>query len=180
MATSVTKGHRNCPKKSIRLSNPSDMTFSWSRLVAIATPEDQHGTKIFRSWHPGPTSWDKMHGASFLGQTTIRTRQIMLGFYRSVQITSQFMSHDWELLVCMESQWRSEYFIQSYWKFGQNNVAENDEAIFSICHIWPRDVIESSKIKAVPRQSFVIHPNGCWWQSPKEWIKDSQTKVRQS
>jgi hypothetical protein len=45
-------------------------------------------------------------------------------------------------------------------------VAENDEAIFSICHIWPRDVIDvSSKIKAVPRQSFVIHPNCGWWQS---------------
>jgi hypothetical protein len=45
-----------------------------------------------------------MHGASFLGQTTIRTRQILLGFYRSVQITSQLMSHNLELLVCMESQ----------------------------------------------------------------------------
>jgi hypothetical protein len=45
-----------------------------------------------------------MEPASFLGQTTIRTRQILLGFYQSVQITSQFMSHDGELLVCMESQ----------------------------------------------------------------------------
>jgi hypothetical protein len=59
---------------------------------------DQHGTNIFLSWHPGPTSWAKVHGASFIGQTTIRTRQILLGFYPSVQITSQFMSHDWELL----------------------------------------------------------------------------------
>jgi hypothetical protein len=25
---------------------------------------------------------------------------------------------------------------------GQNNVAENDEAIFSICHIWSHDVID--------------------------------------
>jgi hypothetical protein len=32
-----------------------------------------------------------MHGASFLGQTTIRTQQIMLRFYRSVQITSQLI-----------------------------------------------------------------------------------------
>jgi hypothetical protein len=80
-------------------------------------PRDQHGAKIFLSWHPGPTSWAKIHGASFLGQTTIRTRQSLLGFYPSVQITSQFMSHDWE------SQLRSEYFSQSYWKFGQNDVA---------------------------------------------------------
>jgi hypothetical protein len=43
-----------------------------------------------------------------------------------------------ELVVCMENQQRSEYFSRSYWKFGQNNVAENDEAIFSICH----DVID--------------------------------------
>jgi hypothetical protein len=26
--------------------------------------------------------------------------------------------------------------------FDQNNVAENDEAIFSMCRIWPRDIIE--------------------------------------
>jgi hypothetical protein len=36
---------------------------------------------------------------SFLGQPTIWTRQILLGFYPSMQISSQFMSHDWELLV---------------------------------------------------------------------------------
>jgi hypothetical protein len=46
-----------------------------------------------------PITW-----VSFLGHPTIRTRQILLGFFPSVQITSQFMSHDWELLVCMESQ----------------------------------------------------------------------------
>jgi hypothetical protein len=47
--------------------------------------------------------------------------------------------------------------------------AENEAAIFSICHIWSRDVIDDvprcSTINAVPRQSFVIHPNGGWWQS---------------
>jgi hypothetical protein len=29
-----------------------------------------------------------------------RTRQILLKFYPSVQMNSQFMSHDWELVVC--------------------------------------------------------------------------------
>jgi hypothetical protein len=48
-------------------------------------------------------------------------------------------------------------------------VAENDEVIFSICHIWPRDVIDDvARVKAVPRQSFVIHPNGGWCQSTFE------------
>jgi hypothetical protein len=67
---------------------------------------DQHGTNIFGNLHPGPITSVSNYGASFLGQTTIRTRQILLGFYLSVQITtgSQFMTHDWELLVCMESQ----------------------------------------------------------------------------
>jgi hypothetical protein len=46
-----------------------------------------------------PVGW-----VSFLGQPTISTRQILLGFYPSVQITSQFMSHNWELVACMESQ----------------------------------------------------------------------------
>jgi hypothetical protein len=71
--------------------------------------------------------------------------------------------------VCMESQWLSEYFSRSYWKFGQNNVAENVVIIqympylASWRHRWCR------KIKAVPRQSFVIHPNGsCWWQSRRQ------------
>jgi hypothetical protein len=45
-----------------------------------------YGTNILLSWYPGPTSWAKMHGASFLGQTTIRTRQILPGFYPSVHI----------------------------------------------------------------------------------------------
>jgi hypothetical protein len=44
-------------------------------------------------------------------------------------------------------------------------VAENDEAMFSICHIWPRDVIDDVALMAVLRQSFVIHSNGGWWQS---------------
>jgi hypothetical protein len=43
-------------------------------------------------------------------------------------------------------------------------VAENDDAIFSICHIWYRDAVIDD-VNAVPRQSFVIHPNGGWWQS---------------
>jgi hypothetical protein len=64
---------------------------------------------------------NKMNGAS-LGQQTIRTRQMLLGFNQSVQITSQFMSHDWELVVCMERQKRSEYFSRSYCKLDQNNV----------------------------------------------------------
>jgi hypothetical protein len=46
----------------------------------------------------------KIWGASFLGQQSIRTRRILLGFYPSVQRTSQFMSHNWELVVCMERQ----------------------------------------------------------------------------
>jgi hypothetical protein len=55
---------------------------------------DQHGPCPIRN-----IAWSQ-----FLRQATIRTRQILLGFYPSVQISSQFMSHDWELLVCMESQ----------------------------------------------------------------------------
>jgi hypothetical protein len=57
-------------------------------------PKDQPGTQIFLL-HPGPVCpSEKYHGASFIGQQSIRTRQILLGFYPSVQITRQFMSHD--------------------------------------------------------------------------------------
>jgi hypothetical protein len=48
--------------------------------------------------HPGPAQPRSQHdGASFFGQQSIRTRQILLEFYPPVQITSQFMSHDREL-----------------------------------------------------------------------------------
>jgi hypothetical protein len=37
-------------------------------------------------------------------------------------------------------------------------VAENDEAIFSICHTWPRDVIgDVSTLKAVPRRLVAVY-----------------------
>jgi hypothetical protein len=106
---------------------------------------DQPGTKMFSHLHPGPQCPEikcMEPRSQFLRPATIRTWQILLGFYPSIQITSQFMSHDWELLVCIESQLWSEYFSRSYCKFGQNNAAGNDEAIFSICHIWSRDIID--------------------------------------
>jgi hypothetical protein len=47
--------------------------------------------------HPGTAPPRARHeGASFLGQQSIQTQQILLEFYPSVQNTSQFMSHDWE------------------------------------------------------------------------------------
>jgi hypothetical protein len=88
---------------------------------------------------------------------------MLLGFYPSVQITSQFMSHDWELVVSMESR----YFSRSYWKFGQNNVPENEEEgyIQYMPYLVSWRLRRCNTINAVPRQSFVIHPNGGWWQS---------------
>jgi hypothetical protein len=144
---------------------PTIAAFGIDQLQLVLSGGDSGPRGPALSWHPGPTSWAKMHGASFLVQTTIQTRQILFGFYPSVQITSQFMSHDWELLVCMESQLRSEYFSRSHWQFGQNNVGENDEVIFSMPYLASWRHRRCSKIKAVPRQSFVIHPNGGWWQS---------------
>jgi hypothetical protein len=79
---------------------------------------------------------------SFLGQPTIWTRQILLGFYPSVQITSQ-LCHTIENYSSLHGKSIAFWIFlsRSYWKLGQNNVAENDGAIFSICRIWPRDVI---------------------------------------
>jgi hypothetical protein len=91
--------------------------------------------------HPGPMS-SASHVSQFLRLADDLNTANSAWIYPSVQITSQFLSHDWELVDCMESQWRSQYFSRSYWNFGQNNVAENDEAIFSTCHIWSRDVID--------------------------------------
>jgi hypothetical protein len=67
-------------------------------------------------------SWDKMYGASFLGQQRFEHGKFYLDFIRQckyihVGLASQFMSHDWELLVLSKL---------SYCKSGQNNVAEND------------------------------------------------------
>jgi hypothetical protein len=45
------------------------------------------------------------------------------------QSAQQFMSH---VVVCMERQYRSEYFSRISCKLGQNNVAENDDAILSM------------------------------------------------
>jgi hypothetical protein len=39
--------------------------------------KDQPGTQIFCNFHPGPCPSEKLHGASFLGQQSIRTRQIL-------------------------------------------------------------------------------------------------------
>jgi hypothetical protein len=71
------------------------------------------------------------------GYTLSRSREIHSHCW--VRISRAFGSH-FELII--SSDLGSEYFSRSYWKFGQNNVAENDEAIFSICHIWSRDVID--------------------------------------
>jgi hypothetical protein len=65
-----------------------------------------------------------------VGQPTIWTRQVMLGFYLSGQIW-------WEWWGCIQympylASWRHRRYIT---------------------------------INAVPRQSFVLHPNGGWWQS---------------
>jgi hypothetical protein len=52
-----------------------------------------------------PMTLRKIAWSQYLRPAMIRTRQILLGFYPSVKITSRFMSHDRELvLVCMESQ----------------------------------------------------------------------------
>jgi hypothetical protein len=65
-------------------------------------------------------------------------------------------------------------------KLGQNNVAENGEAVQSIpCHGQSRGVIDDSNaIFAVPRQSFVIHPNGGWWHGSLGSIMITKFPVR--
>jgi hypothetical protein len=67
----------------------------------------------------------------------------------SASRVSQFLRPADDLKMANSAWILSEYFSRSYCKFGENNVAENDEAIFSICHIWSRDVI--GVINAVPR-----------------------------
>jgi hypothetical protein len=105
-----------------------------------------------------PVGW-----VSFLGQPTIRTRQILLGFHPSVQITSQFMSHDWELLVCMKVNSDQNISLEVIENLARtNNVAENDEAMPYLASWHHR---RCSTLNSVPRQTFVIHPNGGWWQS---------------
>jgi hypothetical protein len=96
----------------------------------------------------------------FLGQPKIWTRQILLGFHPSVQITSQFMSRLRTTSLHGKSKW-SEYFSRSYWKFGWEwlGYIQHMAYLASWC---PR---RCSKINTVPRQSFVIHPNSGWWQS---------------
>jgi hypothetical protein len=78
----------------------SNRPFGWTMKIFVAILDqvrlvlsggdtgprcDQHGTKLFCHLHPGPITSASNYG----GQTTIRTRQILLGFYLSVQITSQ-------------------------------------------------------------------------------------------
>jgi hypothetical protein len=68
----------------------------------------------FSVLHPGSTQPRSQHeGASFLGQQSIWSRQILLEFYPPVHKTSHFMSHDWEVVVYMEKQSWSEYFYRS-------------------------------------------------------------------
>jgi hypothetical protein len=137
---------------------------SWSRQAPI----DQHGTKIFCNLHPGSiTSASNYYGASFLGQTTIRTRQILLGFYPSVQKTSQFMSHDWELTSSLHGKSIAiRIFLSKLLKIWPEQCGwEWRGYIQYMPYLASWRYRRCSTITAVPRQSFVIHPNGGWWQS---------------
>jgi hypothetical protein len=73
------------------------------RLGGNSGPEGPAPHSRFSVLHPAPAQpRSQLDGARFLGQQLIRPRQIMLEFYPSVpKKTSQFMSHDWELVVCM-------------------------------------------------------------------------------
>jgi hypothetical protein len=79
--------------------------FGFRQLSCITFPNQKNGLMEFlfglwacleanesaeKTWTRGKNTF--MRG--FIGQPTIRTRQIRHGFYPSVQITSQFMSHD--------------------------------------------------------------------------------------
>jgi hypothetical protein len=58
--------------------------------------------------------------ATILGQQSIRTRQILPAWILSGSAKNRFMSHDLELVVCMERKQLSEYFFRSCCKLGQN------------------------------------------------------------
>jgi hypothetical protein len=114
-----------------------------------------------------PMSLRKIAWSQFLRPATIRTRQILLGFYPSVQITSQLF-----------------YVTRlSTSSFHGKSIAIG---IFlsKLLQIWPGQCgwewwgyiqymphlascrhRRCNTINAVPRQSFVIHPNGGRWQS---------------
>jgi hypothetical protein len=106
-----------------------------------------------------------MHGVSFLGQTTIRTRQIMLGFYPSVQITSQFMSHVRPTRLRTTSLHGKSNLARTMWLRPEQCGWEWWGYIQYMPYLASWRHRRCSTIKAVPRQSFVIHPNGGWWQS---------------
>jgi hypothetical protein len=129
----------------------------WAELVpavTILTPNDQFSVIYIRE----TMSLRKIACSQFLRPATIRTRQILLGFYPLVKITSQFMSHDWEWIISLH---------------GKSIVIR---IILSKClQIWPEQCgwewwgyiqympylaswrhRRCNTINAVPRQSFVI------------------------
>jgi hypothetical protein len=81
-----------------------------------------------------------MHGPSFLGQTTIQTRQILFGFYPSVQIT--IMSHDENYQFAWKVNSDQNISLEVIENLARTMWLRMSEVIFSICHIWPHDVID--------------------------------------
>jgi hypothetical protein len=83
-----------------------------------------------------------------------------------VKISCQFMSHDRELVVCHGKSIAIRIFLAKLLKIWPEQCGwEWRGYIQYMPYLVSWRHRRYSTINAVPRQSFVIHSNGGWWQS---------------